>query len=63
MFETIIRLTDDQEDLLRNWNTVPIVPGFERRLSVLYNDFRNQAIDAIKLYDQLVAEAKAASDE
>jgi len=61
--DIIIRLTDEQEDLLRNWNTVPIIPGFERRLAVLYNDFRNQAIAALATYDQLVAEAKAASDE
>ena len=64
MTEFIIRLTAEQEQLLRAYGANDPTPDDAVFiLSGFYRSVRDQAIDAIQLYDRLVAEAKAASDE
>ena len=61
MTEYIIRLTDEQEAAFRRWpiNYVRHAPLFEE----IRIDLAVQVKEALDLYDQLVAEAQAASDE
>lgn len=68
MAEFIIRLTDEQEEFIRNWGSwISDSPTRDLivQLADLNRDIRDQLRDALALYDQLVAEAKAkaADDE
>lgn len=62
MTEIIVRLTPEQEDLFRKPRSEWEVPEW-RLFEVTCRALGNQARDAIALYDQLVAEAKAKSDD
>lgn len=62
MTEFIIRLTDEQEDLIRS-SSVSWLKTHADEAVYLRDDVLNQLKAGIALYDQLVAEAKAASDE
>lgn len=56
--DIIIRLTDEQEEIIRHERK------YSRTAKVLVRvEMWRQARAALALYDQLVAEAKAASDE
>ena len=68
MFETIVRLTDEHEALLRATTDadgkadIRGINGALFGLSDMQWSMLHQARAALFLYDQLVAEAKAASD-
>lgn len=58
MTEIIIRLTDEQEAIIRHEKNFSRVAKVQVRVEMW-----RQAKAAIRLYDQLVAEAKANSDD
>lgn len=61
MAEFIIRLTDEQEQLLRT-SSVSWLKTHANEAVYLRDDVLNQLKAALDTYDRLVAEAKAASD-
>lgn len=63
MTEFIVRITDEQEATIRRFNAGTVIVGDFINLQAIANEVLDQCIAALKLYDQLVTEAKAASDE